>query len=219
MPLIKSASKDAVSENIRREVDAGRPQKQAVAIALDVQRRAKKADGGPVKQRMQAGGVPFYVRSAAHGLERSGMIHSLTSGRSDRLPIGVKANSFVIPADVVSGIGQGNSMAGGAALSKMFGTAPGGAAMPHPRAPAMRMPSAGMMQGRRGFADGGDVAMDAAPVDIMASGGEFVVPAEKVAEIGGGDMDHGHSILDAMVKHIRKKTIKALRKLPAPKKN
>ena len=41
MPLVKSASKKAVSENIRREVKSGRPQKQAVAIALDVQRRAK----------------------------------------------------------------------------------------------------------------------------------------------------------------------------------
>lgn len=41
MPLIKSASKKAVSENVRREMKAGKPQKQAVAIALSVQRRAK----------------------------------------------------------------------------------------------------------------------------------------------------------------------------------
>jgi hypothetical protein len=42
MPLKKSASKKAVSENIRTEIKAGRPQKQAVAIALETQRRAKK---------------------------------------------------------------------------------------------------------------------------------------------------------------------------------
>lgn len=42
MPLKKSASKKAVSENIRTEMKAGKPQKQAIAIALDVQRRAKK---------------------------------------------------------------------------------------------------------------------------------------------------------------------------------
>ena len=42
MPLKKSASKKAVSENIKTEMGAGKPQKQAVAIALEVQRRAKK---------------------------------------------------------------------------------------------------------------------------------------------------------------------------------
>lgn len=41
MPLIKSASKKAVSENIRREMHAGKPQKQAIAIAMSTQRRAK----------------------------------------------------------------------------------------------------------------------------------------------------------------------------------
>jgi hypothetical protein len=45
MPLVKSASKKAVSENIRREVAAGRPQKQAVAIALNTQRQARKKKG------------------------------------------------------------------------------------------------------------------------------------------------------------------------------
>lgn len=42
MPLVKSASAKAVRENIRREMAAGRPQRQAVAIALSVQREAKK---------------------------------------------------------------------------------------------------------------------------------------------------------------------------------
>lgn len=42
MPLVKSAQKKYVSKNIRTEMKAGRPQKQAVAIALDTQRRAKR---------------------------------------------------------------------------------------------------------------------------------------------------------------------------------
>ena len=40
MPLIKSKSKKAVGENIRREMESGKPQKQAVAIALHVARKA-----------------------------------------------------------------------------------------------------------------------------------------------------------------------------------
>ena len=42
MPLVKSSSKKAVSENIRREMAAGKPQKQAVAIALSVKRKAAR---------------------------------------------------------------------------------------------------------------------------------------------------------------------------------
>lgn len=41
MPLKKSSSKKAVGENIKKEMAAGKPQKQAVAIALETQRRAK----------------------------------------------------------------------------------------------------------------------------------------------------------------------------------
>jgi Domain of unknown function (DUF6321) len=46
MPLIKSKSEKAFKTNIKREIEAGKPQKQAVAIAYDVQRRAHKAEGG-----------------------------------------------------------------------------------------------------------------------------------------------------------------------------
>ena len=40
MPLIRSGSKRAVGENIKREEAAGKPRKQAVAIALSVQRES-----------------------------------------------------------------------------------------------------------------------------------------------------------------------------------
>jgi hypothetical protein len=45
MPLVKSASKKAQSENIRREVAAGKPVKQAVAISYSVKRKAAKRKG------------------------------------------------------------------------------------------------------------------------------------------------------------------------------
>ncbi len=41
MPLTKSSSKKAVGQNIKAERKAGAPLKQAVAIALSTQRRAR----------------------------------------------------------------------------------------------------------------------------------------------------------------------------------
>lgn len=49
MPLMKSKSKKAMSKNIEAEMNAGKPQKQSVAIAYSIMRRAKKkkmAKGG-----------------------------------------------------------------------------------------------------------------------------------------------------------------------------
>ena len=42
MPLKKSASKKAFEENIKKEVAAGKPAKQAVAIAYSTKRQAMK---------------------------------------------------------------------------------------------------------------------------------------------------------------------------------
>ena len=54
MPLTKSKSQKAFQANIKAEMAAGKPQKQAVAIAYDVQRRAKKADGGGLYANIHA---------------------------------------------------------------------------------------------------------------------------------------------------------------------
>lgn len=46
MPLVDSASKKARQTNIKREIDAGKPIKQAVAIGYSEQRRAAAKHGG-----------------------------------------------------------------------------------------------------------------------------------------------------------------------------
>lgn len=67
----------------------------------------------------------------------------------------------------------------------------------------------------KGYARGGST--DAVP--IVAAGGEYVIPPEDVMHLGGGNLDHGHKILDAFVKKMREKTIKTLQGLPGPKKD
>ena len=42
VPLVKSTSKEAFRKNVKAEIKAGKPQKQAVAIAYSVKREAAK---------------------------------------------------------------------------------------------------------------------------------------------------------------------------------
>src|SRR5438876_783400 len=88
--------------------------KRGGKVALDgALREAKKyAAGGKLNQNGL--GNP-----ANHVPQLSGMLNSSIPGRTDKLPINVKAGSYVLPSDVVSALGEGNSAAGRKMLDHM----------------------------------------------------------------------------------------------------
>lgn len=76
----------------------------------------KFASGGAVSAALDTA-----RRYANGGRVHVGPVVGATGGREDKLPVSVPAGSFVIPADVVGSLGQGNTEAGFARLEKMFG--------------------------------------------------------------------------------------------------
>jgi hypothetical protein len=69
MPLTKSKSKKAFEHNIKAEIAAGKPQKQAVAIAYSVKRKAtKKAAGGSLDPMHYDSDVDYYEARQKAGL-------------------------------------------------------------------------------------------------------------------------------------------------------
>jgi len=57
----------------------------------------------------------------------TGGVHDAGLGRADTVPMHVPSGSYVLPADVVSHIGQGNSLSGIEILKRMFAPRPYGA--------------------------------------------------------------------------------------------
>lgn len=59
MPLIPGSTKEIISQNIAREVRAGKPQKQAVAIAIN---NAKRTRGRQLKRKKKGSAVAHALR-------------------------------------------------------------------------------------------------------------------------------------------------------------
>ena len=180
--------------------------------------------------RYEMGGMtsnPWWEKSEARGelTHNSGLFPGSGSGRTDNLPVNVPVDSHVIPADVVSGLGEGNTQAGAAIIDKMMNSLPYGIKqdrMGHGsgrmgREPAPYREPAPITPGEpapQEFANGGSPSH----TKIIAASGEYLVHPAQVLALGDGDMAKGHKILDAFIMKIREKTKKELRKLKPPKK-
>lgn len=157
--------------------------------------------------RRAYGGEIFHAPRPAPPLH-AGPIRSPVAGRTDHLPIHVESGSYVIPADIVSHLGQGNTDAGYKVLRRTFkGTPYGGKGGPYSSGPGPY----GEPLARGGETKGADTG-----IPIVAAGGEHVLTPAEVRWAGGGDMDTGHKVLDEFVLRTRAEAIKVLKHLPGP---
>lgn len=184
---------------------------------------AGKQGGGKISSEFR---LPWAARTAMYGLRpnRSKPLIGPTPGRADKRPENVASGSYVLPADVVSAIGQGNSIAGMNKIRKKFGKAEGGGVGIGKKFAGMKMESYGGGRFRMPGVPGlkrGQYALGGPPRDvpIAASDGEHILTPEEVTAFGGGDIKRGHDRLDKWVLDTRAKHIKQLKRLKPPKKD
>ena len=208
------------------------PQQQAQQV---MQQAAQSDARGGIVAHRDAGGlmsmsdaVPSWTRQEEQGAN-TGFLHGSTPGRADTILGTAPAGSYVLPADVVSGLGEGNSLAGARAVEEMLSTGPHGIPMPRaragmgpPRPPAPFhesnggfVPAARMWKGPTKLYRAGGVAGKGNEA-VALSDGEYVVPPEHVARFGGGDHGKGIKALDDFVLKQRAKHIAKLKGLPPP---
>jgi hypothetical protein len=193
-----------------------------------------------MRPRFQGGGI-VDSPMAPH----EGAIATASPGRADVEPTHVHDGSYVLPAWLVSSMGEGNTAAGFDLLHEMFGqpwqgqrpTLPWGAQAPSmrtkggvgiPQPPSlsfavkrpMLIPGMSAENPALGREAHGGAATEGTgrPVPINASGGEYVISPRIVAQIGNGDIDRGHRALDSWVLSLKKETANTIKNLPGPAK-
>jgi hypothetical protein len=150
----------------------------------------RRATGGGVNKAME---VARRVRRAKGGSVHIGPIMGDTDGRADEVPMEVPDGAYVLTADHVSSMGEGNTLAGFKKLNGMF-----------PESAKAR--TANKEPIRR--ASGGKVP-------IYAADGEYVICPEDIIN-RWGDLDHGHRILDEWQTAERKEHVETLKGLAPP---
>lgn len=217
--------------------------------AVNTEAPGPRADGGTTPDidhairiaRRDVGGYtppspPYFERGAMHNVAEAhpyGFTAGTGGGRTDKNDVSLGSGSYVLPADVVAGLGDGNSLAGAHVWNTILGSMPYGVTPPKMvghRGPPNPPHDAALMQGITGggqqehLAEGGQ----ADEVPIKSADGEVLVSPEDVTRIGHfyapdrerGDpaamMRRGHRILDSFVKRTRGDTIRHLRSLKGP---
>jgi hypothetical protein len=163
-----------------------------------------------------AGARPLSTGGTANHQPKTfkGSIVSAVPGRTDLHFTHVPSGSFVIPADIVSAHGQGNTLAGMHVLEKLFRMGKHSIAKMKPIPPLKTLKAA----------KGGMIADEhvGKPVPVKLAGGEIVVPPESVHETMERvskkklTLAEAHSAMDHWVINERKKLRKTLARLPGP---
>lgn len=172
------------------------------------------ADGG----MPQSMADPWFEKREASNIAAyhpGGLYGGNTGGRTDNIANLVPAGAYVVPADVVSGLGEGNSQAGAAIMDKMFHSNPHGIEsdkMTHGRGAGMPAPPRPFHQSEE-FAKGGTIK---GHVPIIAASGEFLIRPDALIR-KFGSLERAHKVMDNFVQHYRKKTAKKMLSLPGPK--
>ena len=231
MPAEKLQEMEAMAGNspqgamIRRALMQKRmmPQQQPTQISI-----ASQAMGGPVQHRMGGGMLgmglseaePWWTRAEARSADApmSGYLHGATAGRADALKGTAMSDSYILPAEEIAGLGEGNSLMGARVIQAMLGSGPHG--IPQERGHAGRgPPHPPSMQEPRAFqAKGGGVQhADQPTTKVALSHGEYSLSPEEVAtKFGDGDLKRGHRVLDLFVQELRRRHIKELAELKPP---
>lgn len=120
----------------------------------------------------------------------------------------------MVPADIVSGIGHGSSLAGARALDHSFPADtrdPMGRAHVHGFEPLMRHPFSQAFPTKKLAKGGHDDGM----TDILASVDEYLIGPHAIVR-KYGSLKNGHQVLDAWVNNRRRRTIKEMKALKPP---
>lgn len=150
----------------------------------------RHARGGAVERAL---GIAKSIKRAKGGKVHTGAIIGHTDGRADEVPMQVPDGAYVLTADHVSSMGEGNTLAGFKKLDKMF---PKSATARHAPRQATKRAAGGA-------------------VPIYAADGEYVICPDDITD-RWGDLKDGHRYLDEWQTSSRKEHVNTLRKLAPP---